>query len=115
MCDEHEQWRVAFVSSRCYRESRGRQNTRLMKKLNVVAIILVVGIGLGIYLQQQSRVQTIETETRTDAERAGDAASMDVQKVDAAATKVGADVASDVRKTESATTNVVGEVKEKLP
>ena len=96
-------------------------------------MVLAVGIALGVYFQKQSKAQKIETQTQTDADKAGDAVKEGVQKVDAVAADVKSDIATGVDKTKDfatnvaadvkagaqkvhdVTTNAVGEVKDKLP
>ena len=85
-----------------------------MKKIILFIIILAAGIAIGVYLQKQPKTEKIETQTQTDAEKAGEAVKTGVQKVETVATNVAEHVKTDAEKVGDVATNVVGEVKEKL-
>ncbi len=82
-----------------------------MKKIILLIIVLAAGIAIGVYFQKQSKVQKIETQAQTEADKAGDDVKEGIQKVDAVAADVKSDIATGVQKSKDIATNVVADVK----
>ena len=85
-----------------------------MKKIILFIIVLAAGIAIGVYLQKQPKTQKIETQTQTDAEKAGTAVKAWTEKVETVATNVAEHVKAGAEKVGDVATNVVDEVKQKL-